>query len=501
MARLQKGNRDSLRGRLSRRTALRGAGAAGIATALALPAYGRGALAQNAANQFTIEPNAGSWTTWVLTSGDQLRPDAPPDDAASAAELEELEVATMTGADRARIVYWDEGSPGYRWNEIAMQHTLRMGFGPGDAYRTMALLNTAIYDATIATWDAKYTFNRPRPAGVDASIQTLIVSPASPSYPSEHAATAGAAAAVLSHIFPDAATTFASLAAEAAESHVNAGVEYPSDSTAGMTLGQQVGDLYIEYANTDGSDAEFDPATMAAGGGLWTGEPVYPAMGSWKTWVLNDGAALRPEPPPAWDSPDREAEIDEVKNYPRDAHPFTELFFWPQNPAGRPEPDSGPFSSNQVVFHYAPVMHFVWGPELAQKLFEYRWDANAPRAARAYALVSIAGFDATVASWEAKFHYMTARPNQFDETITTILPTYPIPDYPSAHASTLGGTAEVLAYLFQADAALFQSRADECATSRMWSGIHFRSAADAGVALGRAVGQAVIDHASTYGSD
>jgi len=210
---------------------------------------------------------------------------------------------------------------------------------------------------------------------------------------------------------------------------------------------------------------------------------------------------MRPEPPPTWDSAERQAEIDEIKNYQREAHPFTELFFWPQNPAGRPEPDSGPFSSNQVVFYYAPVIHFIWGPELAQKLFEYRWDANAPRAARAYALVSIAAFDATVASWEAKFHYMTARPNQFDETIATILPTYPIPDYPSAHAATLGGAAEVLAYLFQADAALFQSRADECATSRMWSGIHFRSAADAGVALSRAVGQAVIDHASTDGSD
>lgn len=114
-----------------------------------------------------------------------------------------------------------------------------------------------------------------------------------------------------------------------------------------------------------------------------------------------------------------------------------------------------------MVFHYAPVLHFLCGPELAQKIAEYRLDANPPRAARAYALVSVACFDATVACWEAKFFYMTARPVKFDPDITTVLPTYPIPDYPSGHATTLGGTAEVLAYLFPRDADYFRSRAVE----------------------------------------
>ncbi|MGH9175012.1 MAG: phosphatase PAP2 family protein, partial [Vicinamibacterales bacterium] len=118
----------------------------------------------------------------------------------------------------------------------------------------------------------------------------------------------------------------------------------------------------------------------------------------------------------------------------------------------------------------------------------------------AYALVSIGCYDATVASWDAKFHYWTARPNQFDPMITTILPTYPIPDYPSGHATTLGGTAEVLSYLFPESAHFFQSRADENAASRVWAGIHFRSASDVGVALGRAVGQRVIARASSDGS-
>ena len=140
-------------------------------------------------------------------------------------------------------------------------------------------------------------------------------------------------------------------------------------------------------------------------------------------------------------------------------------------------------------------------PELSQKLFEYRLDTNPPRAARAYALASIAGYDATVAAWYWKFFYWTARPNQFDPSIKTVIPTYAIPDYPSGHATTLGGTSAVLAYLFPHEATFFKSRAEENAASRMWAGIHFRSADEGGLKLGRAVGRRVIARARTDGAD
>ncbi len=50
----------------------------------------------------------------------------------------------------------------------------------------------------------------------------------------------------------------------------------------------------------------------------------------------------------------------------------------------------------------------------------------------------------------------------------------------------------MLSYLFPRDEHFFQSRADENAASRVWAGIHFRSAAETGVQLGRKVGDAVI---------
>jgi membrane-associated phospholipid phosphatase len=486
-------------GAVSRRTALRGLGGVGLATAVGLATpHGLRACATSAA---MIEAEAGTWQTWVLTSGDQLRPESPPDEAATQDELAELhaKAADRDAAALGRIAYWDAGSPGYRWNELAMQQTVRAGMAL-ESYRLMALLNAAIADATIAAWDAKYTYDRLRPADGDAELSAAIPTPNSPSYPDEHAVTAGVAATILSYVFPDEAERFSVLATEAAESRVMAGVAYPSDIAAGLALGEAVGKLFVAYAKGDGSDAVFDPATMPTGPGLYAADPatiIGPTVGARQPWVLTSADQFRSTPPPAWDSPERAAEIAEIKDYPRDAHPFTELWFWPQDPAGRPAPDSAPFSSNQAVFHYAPLLHYLWGPELAQKLFEYRLDTNPPRAARAYALVSIAGYDSTIACWDAKFHYWTARPDQFDPEISTVLPTYPHPDYPSGHSAGMAATAEVLSYLFPRDEHFFQSRAEENAASRVWAGIHFRSAVDAGLQLGRDVGQAVIAWAET----
>jgi membrane-associated phospholipid phosphatase len=485
--------------RLSRRNALR-AGAAVGAAALTSGIMTPAPTVVQAANTDMIEPTAGTWKTWLLRAGNQLRLTAPPSDATTRDEIAQLQnmVAQRDPKALDRIAYWDSGSPGYRWNEIALAAANKAGL-TADAYRVLALLNAAIYDATIAAWDSKYTFNRPRPSTVDATLKTVLANPASPSYPSEHAVAAGAAATLLGFLFPQDAPSFAEMAQEAARTRLLAGVHYPSDVQAGLDLGRAVGALAVDRAKSDGSDAKWT-GTVPVGPGLWQGDPFAPLMGTWKTWVLSSGSQFRSPPPPAYDSPQRAAEIAEVKNYQRDANRGVELGFWPEDPAGRPAPDSVPISSNQLVFYYAPGLHFVTIPELTQKLFEYRLDTNAPRAARAYALTSIALYDSTVASWDSKYFYWTGRPIHFDPTITTVLPTYPIPDYPSGHSTGHGGVAPVLGYLFPRDAHFFQSRAAEDAASRLWAGIHFRSACDEGLRLGGKVAQAVIEWAKGDGS-
>ena len=49
------------------------------------------------------------------------------------------------------------------------------------AYRMLALVNVAICDATVAAWDAKYAYNRPRPSEADPSLTTVVLNPRSPS--------------------------------------------------------------------------------------------------------------------------------------------------------------------------------------------------------------------------------------------------------------------------------------------------------------------------------
>jgi hypothetical protein len=118
---------------------------------------------------------------------------------------------------------------------------------------------------------------------------------------------------------------------------------------------------------------------------------------------------------------------------------------------------------------------FRLGEEVGLRLAEAGHDANTRRAARAYALVYVAHYDGWVASQDAKFHYWTARPNQFDPTVTTIFPTPNFPTYPS-NAATLG-------------------MAREWGESRLWAGIHFRSDIDAGWEIGRRVGETVVQRA------
>src|SRR5262245_50681753 len=204
-----------------------------------------------------IEPQAGQWKTWVITTGSQFRLPPPPHGSAQVAEVRNL-IARADQRDAAAlsaISFWDAGPPGYRWNEIAANLLVRNNItGPRSA-RVLSLMNVAIYDATIAAWDSKYIYSRRRPSEVSSRVDPAIPVPNSPSYPSEHAAAASAAAAVLGYLFPNDAQTFADQAQECGESRLNAGVQFPSDVSAGMELGRKVAELVIARAKNDGYDA------------------------------------------------------------------------------------------------------------------------------------------------------------------------------------------------------------------------------------------------------
>jgi hypothetical protein len=143
---------------------------------------------------------------------------------------------------------------------------------------------------------------------------------------------------------------------------------------------------------------------------------------------------------------------------------------------------------------------WFWSEQIGKKVLEYRLDDNLPQAARVYALTNIAFYDAFVACWDAKYAYWAMRPFQIDPTFQPLVKTPNHPSYPSAHACLSTATAETLAHLFPRDAEMFRGYADLFLDSRVWAGIHFRSDIGAGVAIGQAVAQKVIEHAQNDGS-
>jgi membrane-associated phospholipid phosphatase len=434
-----------------------------------------------------IEPGAGDWKTWVLESGSQLRLPPPPTRRQTKEEIRILEELASERNEAAldRINFWDAGSPSFRWNQIAIERVIAANLAGPRAGRVLALVNIAIYDAMIAAWDSKYHYRRERPGEFDKSLSTVIADPNSPSYPSEHAAAAGAASAVLSYLFPANAQLFADRAEEAGHSRLVAGVQFPSDVEAGMELGRMVAALVIERARTDGSDAVFT-GTIPQGPCNWKGvNPFEPTSGTWRTWVLTSGSQLRPGPPPACDYAKMAEELAEVKNFPRSI-PAT----------------GATFGTTRLAFFWQGVESFIkpWNDFISQKIGESRLDTNPPRAARAYTLVHIAYYDALIACFEAKYHYWAIRPNQLDPTMTTLFPNPNHPSYPGAHASLSGAAGAMLGYLFPRDAEFFKARAEEAANSRLWAGIHFRSDNEVGLALSRAVAQLVIEQAESDGS-
>src|SRR5690242_21679891 len=161
-----------------------------------------------------VEPGAGKWKTWVIPSGDAFRLPAPPDSQITATELRWVKDSTsqVDQAALASIHYWDSGAPGYRWMQIAQQSVVNAALPTPLQTRALALVAAAISDATIAAWDSKYVYNRPHPSDLDPGVAPAIAVPQSPSYPSEHAAVAGAAAAVLGYLFPDQVASVAAMA-------------------------------------------------------------------------------------------------------------------------------------------------------------------------------------------------------------------------------------------------------------------------------------------------
>lgn len=121
--------------------------------------------------------------------------------------------------------------------------------------------------------------------------------------------------------------------------------------------------------------------------------------------------------------------------------------------------------------------------------------ANPPYAARAYAYVSAAQYDALVAAWHYKKLYNRAAPYKTDASLQVLVTPTELPSYPSEDAVVAGVMMEIMKLLFPGDQEFVQQKVEEHKRSRLIAGANVRSDLDAGEALGKAVAQKFVARA------
>lgn len=171
---------------------------------------------------FVLLPGWGEVTPFALEDSSQFRP-GPPYDLTSkkyAADFNEVKslgakIGSSRTAEQTEIaLFWRESSP-LGWNRIARIVSAQQGLTLEENARLFALLNLALADGYIGSYETKYYYQFWRPitairlADTDGNSDTspdptwepVFPTPPLPDHDSAHGVEGGAAAAVFKHFF------------------------------------------------------------------------------------------------------------------------------------------------------------------------------------------------------------------------------------------------------------------------------------------------------------
>lgn len=213
-----------------------------------------------------VAPMAGKMLPWSMAAVEGLDPGPPPEFGgpefmAALAEVRAFsDERTPEMTDIARFYEYGPGtpSPAGQYVELASELILRHGLDEVAAARTLAILGTAMADAGIAAWHAKYEHNLIRPSQVDPEITLVVALPNFPAYPSGHSSFSGAAEGVLSALFPAEAAGIRAFTEENGISRVYGGVHFSFDNTVGLEMGRRIAPLALS------AGGRLAPAPLAA---------------------------------------------------------------------------------------------------------------------------------------------------------------------------------------------------------------------------------------------
>lgn len=275
--------------------------------------------------------------------------------------------------------------------------------------------------------------------------------------------------------------------------------------------GRAVADAIYAWSVTDGGSdgyatnfpVGYVPPT---GPGMWEPTPplyqsaLQPYWGTHRPFVMPSAGECAPPPPPDYSeqpgSPFYQEAL-EVYEAVRQSTPEQAIIasFWADNPGSTPTP---PGHSIAILNQVLATQH-----------------ASLALAAEAYAKVGMAVADAFIACWHTKYEYNLIRPITYIQRVidpdwSTPVSTPPFPEYTSGHSVQSGAAAQVLTDLFGENFAFvdhthdergfaprafesFFDFADEAAISRLYGGIHYRSAIENGIDQGKCIGRRVSD--------
>ena len=377
------------------------------------------------------------------------------------------------------------------WNSIALRTTAAGPFSPPRESRAMAMLSIAVFDAVNS---------------ITGRYEPFAVRVVAEPEASTAAAVTGAAYRLLLTLYPATADSL-----EAAWDSARARLPAGHARDAGFAAGDAAAAAVLAMRAGDGATP---PVRYSPGADLgdWVPTPpgfaaaLEPAWGEVRPFALDSGAQFRPPPPPLPGS---------VK-YVQDYLEIVTL-------GAKDSLVRGPVRTEAARFWQATAAQ-LWNQVVRQLTIRQAMDPT--DAARAYLFLNVAGADAMIAAWDAKFSYGQWRPvtairsgaddgspaTLHDTTWTPLLPTPPFPDYPAGHTSYGGAAEVVLEAAFGADPGdlaitsptaggvthhygHFSEIAEEVLNARVWAGVHWRGSSVAGRELGRAVGAHLLSRA------
>lgn len=227
--------------------------------------------------------------------------------------------------------------------------------------------------------------------------------------------------------------------------------------------------------------------------------------------LLDSASQFMPPPPPVYNMDSNSTFYNMVKEVYDVQKNLTDeertiAKFWDDNPFVIEHAGHMMFGTKKIT----PGGHWMGIAAIAAR----KTNADEVKTSFTYTLTAAALYDAFIACWDAKYKWTYVRPitvihQYLEKGWNPVLQTPPFPEYTSGHSTITASAATVLTKLYgdnftfndtsdlryigmQREFQSFNQAADECSISRLYGGIHYRLSVDEGAAVGKRVGNLII---------